>query len=349
MVVPASDLPQSPMPAPTSQGGVGQGSSVGVPTAVDSPGPSNSGEPNAGVAPEQQAPPIDVGTIPPEVRTYLETTFRDGYVPASNLSTLQSELDKQVASERSARELKESQLAAAQAQTQRALARFQQYVSEVQEGKREVHSNDIAAFTLDIQQAGYQATAQTATTKAQAAAQHRQWEESHDANFQRRIDLEVPGDPANGIPGIDRGVIANDAEIQRINRELKAAAQADARDLYKNPQHGQRAYQLTQEMEARINTLAQAARIRAVSQPVTQEMTLVQNNLARQEQRGVQTQAMPGMAGLTGTYNPESAWQQSVNAIASMHNVEASKIEGDPKLYDAVYQHWVKGYDAAKR
>jgi hypothetical protein len=345
MVVPASDLPQSPMPAPTSQGGVGQGLPVGVPTAQDSPVPSNPAVPSAGVAPEQQAPPIDVGTIPPEVRSYLESTFRDGYVPASNVSELQSRLDSQIASERNKAELTQTQLQAAQAQTRRAQELFQQYVSEVQAGTREVHPNDIAAFTLALQQAGNQVT----YTKSQAAIQHREWEQGHTAGFQGRIDREAAGDPGNGIPAIDRGVIANDPDVQRLNSELIQIAQADARDLYKNPQHGARALQVQQQLEARINQVAQGARLRAVAQPATQEMQLVQNNLARQEQRGVQTQALPGMAGLTGTYDPESAWQQSVNAIASMHNVDPTKIEGDPKLYDAVYQHWVKEYDAAKR
>jgi superfamily II RNA helicase len=345
MVVPASDLPQSPMPAPTSQGGVGQGTPAGVPTASDSPGPSNPAGSFNGVAPEPTAPPIDVGTIPPEVRTYLESTFRDGYVPASNLSELQSRLDAQVASERNKAELVQAQLQAAQAQTQRALQRFQQYVSEVQAGTREVHPNDIAAFTLDIQQAGNQVT----YTKSQAAMQHREWEQGHTAGFQGRLDREAAGDPANGIPAIDRSVIANDPDVQRLNSELVSIAQADARDLYRNPQHGARALQIQQQLEARINQVSQGARLRAVAQPATQEMQLVNQNLQRQEQRGVQTQALPGMAGLTGGYDPESAWQQSVNAVASMNNVDPTKIEGDDKLYQQVYQHWVKGYDAAKR
>jgi hypothetical protein len=302
-------------------------------------------DPNAGAAPPQQAPPIDVSTIPPEVKSYLESTFRDGYVPASDLSGLQSQLDKQIAEARNTADLKQTQLQAAQAQTQRAQALFSQYVQEVQAGTRQPHPNDIATFTLALQQAGNQVT----YTKAQAAAQHRDWEQGHLAGFQGRIDREAAGDPGNGLPPIGREVIANDPDVQRLNRELIEIAQADARDLYKNPNHGARALATQQQLEARINQVAQMARLRAVAQPATQEMQLVQNNIAKQDARGVQTQALPGMAGLGGGYNPDAAWQQSVNAIAALHNTTADKAESDAKLYNEVYAHWVQGYDSAAK
>jgi hypothetical protein len=343
MVVQSSEFAQAPGAVPASQAGMGQGAPAGMPMVPEQSVPSNGQEINQGAAPPASAPPIDMETIAPEIRTYLESQFRQGYVPEEDLRSFQSRKDKEIADAVRNADLAQTQYQMAQAQVQAANNAFNAYLQGIINKTREPHPNDAAVFQLELNKAA--GTVQM--SKSQAAMQHRQWEENHKNGFEARIDREAQGE--GGLAPLDRGVIANDPEVQRLNGELMATAQADARDLYRNPAHAQRALAIQNQLESRVQYIAQLERVKAAGPQVTPEQALVQNNLDRQQQRGVQTQALPGMGGLTGAFDPDAAWRSTVNQVASANGVTPEKAEADAKLYDLIYKTWVTQYDAAGR
>lgn len=313
----------------------------GMPTAQDQSVPSAVAGSAVGAAPPLEAPPIDVQAIPENVRTYLESQFRSGYVPATDLSNLQSTKDTEIAAATRAAEQAQTQFQVAQAQVASARQAFNKYVADVISGAHTPHPNDAATFQLSMQAAA----GQVSFTRAQAAAEHRNWESTHAEGLQSTIQAEAQG--GDGLPPITPDVIANDAEVQRLDREIRAAALLDAKEFYKNPQHGQRAMDLTRQLGDRISRIAQIERMKAVAQPAVAEMQRVNQNLDRQVSRGVQTQAMPGMTSLTGAYDSDAAWKQAAAAVASRYGIDPSQVEASH--YEEVYQTWAPGYDEATR
>lgn len=341
MVLPASDFQQAPSAVPASQAGMGEGAQAGMPTVQDVSVPSETPSATPGAAPQGAPPPIDVAQIPAEVRSFLETHFRDGYIPAADLQNLQSVKDREIADAHAAAEHARVQSQIAQAQVSRAMERFNGYVQEVINGKRNPHPNDAASFLLDMQQAG----AQVQMTRSQAALEHRNWIDTHTAGFNAALDQEARG--GNGLPPVDRGAIANDAEVQRLNSELLETAKADARELYKNPTHSQRAFQIQRALEQRISHVAQQQRLAAVSQPMAREMALVDTNLTRQADRGVQTTTSTGLGALVGGFDTDTVWRQAAQTVSARTGIPLDKVELNH--YDDVYALWEAEYDKSAR
>lgn len=342
MVVPASEFQTALQVAvPDSQSGMGAGQGVGMPTAQDSPVPSIGGEPATGAAPQQDAPPINVEQIDPQIRAYLESHFRQGYVPSGDLDGLRSTKDTELSKAQAQVELERVKAETALAQVQLAKNAFNQYVSEILSGKRTAHANDVAVLQLAMQNAGQQ----VAYTRGSAAAQHREWEAGHDAGFQQEVQRLAQG--GDGIPAIASTAIANDPEVQRLDRELRQAAQADAKELFRNQAHTRRAESLSAQLRARMEHVASVARIQAVAAPVVQELQTVDANLARQQARGVQTSGLLTAGALAGTWNDDTAWEQARNQIAAKYGMTPATVEAEK--YDDIYAAWKTAFDAATR
>lgn len=313
--------------------GMAQGDQSGMPTAPNDAMTVDQGVPGGAPSPSDM-PPVDVNALDADIRQFLEGHFRQGYVPASDLDGLRSTKDREVETLR--QEVQRLALASetGRAQSQAAVQAFSQYLQEVLAGTRQPHANDIATFTLALQNSGQRVQHDRVTAHQEFVA----WQAKQDQGFEAELSLVAQGNPQAGIPALASvDVIRNDAQVTALRAELLRIGQEDAASRFQRPELSQRGAQVTEQLRRRIYDLAQSARLQQAVAPIQQTGQLVQQNLARQAERGVQTPTLTG-ASAGGGLDDDGLWNAAKTRIAQQTGVPLTEVEG--RHYQDIYREY---------
>lgn len=317
MSVPASDFAQA------GQGVSGVATpemnpaqATGMPTAQEMTAPSFEQLPDV-AAPQEEAPPVDLDTLPENVRSYLDNHYRstiEGQLRAKydeDFNNLRSTKDQELNTERQRLAALQSNFEVSKGSLNEAIKWAAAYIAEVAEGKREADPRDVLVLTQSIQ--GKQA--QAVQTRQQAIQSFQAFRASQDSAHEQYIASQAQG--ADGLPPVPVDSVKADPQVQSLYAEMLRLMDAEAQSNFSGAYTAQ-GRQVQAQLQQAINTAIQRARIQAVAQPVIQNQQVVNQNLQRQADRGPQPQGA-GMSALTGTVTMEDRIAAKSAEMRSTH------------------------------